>query len=138
MGMNPDAINGEADVAEDQSASRMDPKIKQQWVAALRSGEYKQGAGALHRFSEAGDTYCCLGVLCDLAVKASVCRRYMDEDGIYHYGHASHNDTYLDSSIVEWSGLDGYNPKVEGRRLAELNDKGFTFDQIADLIEWGL
>lgn len=36
---------------------------KEEWVVALRSGEYKQGPGALHR----GDKFCCLGVLCDLS-----------------------------------------------------------------------
>lgn len=37
----------------------MDQELKAKWTAALRSGEYKQGAGRLRR-----DTgYCCLGVL---------------------------------------------------------------------------
>lgn len=35
---------------------------KDRWVAALRSGKYKQGFETLHP----DDTFCCLGVLCDL------------------------------------------------------------------------
>lgn len=34
------------------------------WIAALRSGKYKQGLGLLN--DEQGG-FCCLGVLCDLA-----------------------------------------------------------------------
>jgi hypothetical protein len=49
--------------------SKMDPTDKAKWVAALRSGEFKQGQGALRQdvFSHGqgttvGQTYCCLGV----------------------------------------------------------------------------
>ena len=34
----------------------------QKWIAALRSGEYKQGRSYLRDGAE----YCCLGVLCDV------------------------------------------------------------------------
>lgn len=37
-------------------------KLKDKWVTALRSGEYTQGRGGLR----INDTFCCLGVLCDL------------------------------------------------------------------------
>lgn len=48
----------------------MKKEWKDKWVAALRSGEYNQGVGALK--SKVVDdiyTYCCLGVLCDLVAK---------------------------------------------------------------------
>lgn len=38
--------------------------IKEKWIAALKSGEYKQGTGCLR---DADDNYCCLGVLGDIA-----------------------------------------------------------------------
>jgi hypothetical protein len=41
----------------------MNPEIKKKWLTALRSGEYKQTAGALKDTSG----YCCLGVLCEAA-----------------------------------------------------------------------
>ena len=56
-------------------ASRLKPAIKERWVAALRSGEYTQGQGSLRIL----DSYCCLGVLADLAVKDS--RGSWDERG---------------------------------------------------------
>lgn len=47
---------------------KLDPKFKKKWVAALRSGKYKQTKGALKRVSEFTESvsYCCLGVACDL------------------------------------------------------------------------
>ena len=53
----------------------MDRTIRDKWVAALRSGKYKQGRGALrvaggsynHEAPESNeDRFCCLGVLCDV------------------------------------------------------------------------
>jgi hypothetical protein len=41
----------------------MDAELKRKWVEALRSGNYHQTTGALHR---AGGGYCCLGVLCEV------------------------------------------------------------------------
>src|SRR5579864_8820013 len=40
----------------------MTPECKKMWIAALRSGQYKQGKGALS--SESG--FCCLGVALDV------------------------------------------------------------------------
>jgi hypothetical protein len=42
---------------------KMNPDVKAKWVAALRSGEYKQGPEWLQ--GESG-CFCCLGVLCDI------------------------------------------------------------------------
>ena len=122
----------------------MNPEIKQQWVAALRSGEYRQGKHVLHNVDE--NTYCCLGVLCDLAVKAGVIQLgavdYNSEvDGdVQAYGGAG-DKTTLPLSVQEWACLDDFNPDVidnEGDEssLAGLNDeKNYTFEQLADLIE---
>jgi hypothetical protein len=41
----------------------MDIELKNKWLAALRSGDYKQGA---HRLRTVNDCFCCLGVLCDI------------------------------------------------------------------------
>ena len=43
----------------------MDATLKAQWVAALRSGAYRQGRVSL--YTPGDDTYCCLGVLCKIA-----------------------------------------------------------------------
>lgn len=41
------------------------PKVfKRKWLAALRSGKYKQGK--LNLYDKKYDVYCCLGVACDI------------------------------------------------------------------------
>jgi len=116
----------------------MDSDIKAQWLQALRSGEYEQTSGAL----EHGGKFCCLGVLCDLAVKAGVTERSQEADGPVVYGTADGEDTsagILPDGVKEWSGLPQRNPifiedgNVES--LAAKNDMGYSFAQIADLIE---
>lgn len=113
--------------------------IKDQWVAALRSGDYKQGRGALH--DTVSDEYCCLGVLCDLAVKAGVTTRTVES----HLGLDQKLRSWFDeqSSVLPrrvklWAGLIGV-PDVftggEKRGLASINDRGAPFGYIADLIE---
>lgn len=45
----------------------MNPEVKAEWLAALRSGAYKQAQARL--FDPETGGYCCLGVLCDIAEK---------------------------------------------------------------------
>lgn len=53
---------------------KMNSAVKEKWLAALRSGRYKQGRGALAQHDDDGDMlFCCLGVLCDL---------YAEEHGV--------------------------------------------------------
>jgi hypothetical protein len=43
-------------------------QLRDEWVKALRSGEYKQIQGLLTDINESGERgYCCLGVLCRVA-----------------------------------------------------------------------
>lgn len=111
----------------------MKQDIKQAWVNALRSGDYEQGRGALRQ----GDTYCCLGVLCDLAVKAGVIKQtegpYDYVYGPTPYGSAA---AFLPDTVIDWAGLDSHNPVITyGEDLAALNDDGCSFLQIATLID---
>ena len=46
----------------------MKKEIADKWVEALRSGKYKQGKSALKK----DDSFCCLGVLCDIIGKGSI------------------------------------------------------------------
>lgn len=122
----------------------MKADVKRQWLEALRSGEYTQGQGYLSssrnvsftsRKKPQGQTYCCLGVLCDLAVKAGVPVKTVVEAGVTRYDGMM---AYLPDSVLNWAGPRGLtnsgrvSPKV---LLSELNDKGVTFEEIANLIE---
>lgn len=134
----------------------MNPERKAEWIAALRSGNYEQGSDYLARRGNDGNMkYCCLGVLCDLAVKAGVEVEVVDSMGTVQYdGQIS----VTPDSVAQWAGLPDVNPTVitgwevpegEGRTmafsLAEMNDgsemyhyPAHTFEQIAQAIEENL
>lgn len=115
----------------------MDQAVKEQWVAALRSGEYEKGKGWL----ENDGHFCCLGVLSHLAHKAGACPR------VQHHGRVTYGATpahyYLPEEVKQWAGLeegagDSVVVKYMGypMPLASLNDNQFNdFGPIADLIE---
>lgn len=42
------------------------PENKQKWIEALRSGKYSQTQRVLRRDEDDSQSYCCLGVFCDL------------------------------------------------------------------------
>lgn len=102
------------------------------WLAALRSGEYQQGRGALCR----ADRFCCLGVACavyqkdvgDLKVKDVANMTEFDgETGV------------LPKRMQAWLGINDENPDLyDGQRerpMASRNDSGATFADLANLIE---
>lgn len=112
----------------------MNPDIKAQWLQALRSGEYQQGKGFLRRID---NSYCCLGVLCDLAVKAEIIRTPLlkASGAMYGYGDGG-SAAGLPDVVRDWAGLKSRLPVAGQRELHDLNDRaGFSFAQIADLIE---
>ncbi len=107
----------------------MKREIKEQWVAALRSGEYKQGRTYRHRDMD----FCCLGVLCDLHSKATGTPWQPATSGVFTYGG---NTDVLPFEVTAWAGLLGGDPKLGSNESAvSLNDGGASFAQIADLIE---
>ena len=121
----------------------MNPGIRAQWTAALRSGEYEQGASYL-RYKNA---FCCLGVLCDLAVKDGVLAapdEDPDEEDVWVYGEAN---AMLPEAVQDWAGLSespvadvvvGDDCSPFPHELTHLNDdESWTFAQIADAIDGG-
>ena len=117
-------------------------EIKDEWVKALRSGEYKQARKSLRK----GNKYCCLGVLCDLSKKGKwtsdsktprdSCGRlvkeykYVPELGTVGYG-------FLPQDIRAWAGMRSNSGhwSTEQKSLADMNDRGDSFKVIADVIE---
>lgn len=116
----------------------MKPEIKAKWVAALRSGEYEQGKGALRT---ANDKFCCLGVLCDIHARETGVA-WSDTDSIYPWAYLT-EDLALPKEVMAWAGLSNYNPKLGEATCASHNDGAVTcvkksFSEIADLIEANL
>lgn len=101
---------------------------RKSWVSHLRSGEYKQVKDRLK--NKKG--YCCLGVLCDIAVKAghgewTQCNQYK----ILHRESSIFPILYHNSTISTWGGGSKGKPAKAG-----LNDEhDYTFEQISDVIE---
>lgn len=100
------------------------------WIAALRSGEYRQGKGCLKTTDGA---YCCLGVLCQIA-------GILDDDGNVTSSRPS-SVGIMPLSFAAHMGMTPNGTHRHGapsQQLTIMNDQGgFTFHQIADVIETG-
>jgi hypothetical protein len=109
----------------------MDTKLKAEWIAALRSGKYKQGRLFL-RDSE--DNYCCLGVLCEIAGEVAIANA-ADNDTVYRRAGAyCYRGTFgtLSSTMLREFGMSANLMN----KLMEMNDtERCSFDTIADYIE---
>lgn len=126
----------------------MNPKVKALWLDALRSGEYKQGSG---RLQTSDGKFCCLGVLCDLAMKSGVIQppkkklaHAVHGEIVWFYGDWDYDFISVPTDVQRWAGLSDRNVLIrfspddgsEEIYLSDLNDSGeYTFDEIADLIE---
>lgn len=121
---------------------RMNQQIKKLWVDALRSGEYEQGQEYLKREEESGAKHCCLGVLCELYEEEVGGLEITSEmaGGSTFYRFDRRND-FLPMTVAKWAGLTNGNPEVmplaggRCKTVADLNDEGKSFLEIADVIE---
>lgn len=111
----------------------MKPEIAKLWVDALRSGEFKQTTKCL----EDKNGNCCLGVLCRIAINQGLNLK-IKRLALTRFGEEMKSQVPPEE-VTKWAGLHDDNPDVvnEGRQrsLAELNDNGRTFAEIADIIE---
>jgi hypothetical protein len=128
----------------------MNPEIKQKWVDALLSGKYDQGSEKLR--SRQG--YCCLGVLCDLYSQEQnqewEFRGAFEEENTQptDYWYFDGEGEFLPESVKEWAGLSLANPLVKldaeeededpwsyHDEISNLNDTGYTFNDLAKMIQ---
>lgn len=120
----------------------MKKTIAEKWVQALRSGKYKQGREVLHNNEDGKDTYCCLGVLCDLYQqdRRSKKKKMLDVESRWCNVAYDGEDTHLPDAVREWAGMktkDGmWNNEDMDATLVYLNDeKRSNFKTIANVIE---
>lgn len=106
------------------------PEIKRRWVEALRSGEYSQGQNELR---PSLDSYCCLGVLCDLYAKDKAIPWMTNKSKVFTMEGLS---GHLPLAVVDWASARQLSdlPNV-AVVLVDMNDGGKTFSEIADYIE---
>ena len=123
---------------------KLDPEFKAKWVAALRSGDYKQTTLKLHR---ASGGYCCLGVvgiLCGLNSEL-----LLEKDAFCESENLGGLLNKIPKQLLGAGNVEekDYNPLIE--KLACMNDghheddfnptgKKYTFLEIADWIEENL
>ncbi len=89
------------------------------WVAALRSGKYKQGRGYLRT----NKGFCCLGVFCDLRNPEGWVH---DASEIWrHQGGMLYAMGYFSTPVDD----------ARASTVANMNDEGKPFAEIADWIE---
>jgi len=93
------------------------------WVNALRSNKFKQGVDNLN-FS---NTYCCLGVLCELNSNTLKLNKQKDGDFTSYDNHYRNLPSKVSSKYT-------FNDEII-HTLIKMNDGGYTFSQIADKIE---
>jgi hypothetical protein len=106
------------------------------WVEALESGRFKQGTEVLHRVTPNGETLCCLGVACVLAI----------EDGWPVEARQARGDVVYDGEreglpelVRRWLGLRNGAGRRNGDGgehtfLTNDNDDGKSFAEIAQII----
>lgn len=138
---------------------KLKPAIKERWTAALRSGRYPQGRLNLRN---ADDTWCCYGVLCDLAIEdgisspwtavssGSLVVAYVTDHSVklpsYEvFTWALEEDDFAEALPSRGIPVNLSPEEVESTRLdyrrgysfdlATLNDAGISFDRIATLID---
>lgn len=121
----------------------MNQQIKEQWVAALRSGHYEQTRNVLHDTSG----FCCLGVLSDLYLKEVGKEWGVIAENYFMFPDSV--DEVLPKEVMDWADLSWDNPEVTVERfspisgqnvsrkipLSDLNDTDHNFNMIAALIE---
>ena len=108
----------------------MKPELKVKWLAALRSGEYRQEKNVLHNPETGG--YCCYGVLrpvvTPLDERSAGKGTVLSREQLVEYGF----DAAFNRSMLECMN-DGVDPDNENGITRQ-----HTFAEIADYIEANL
>lgn len=134
--------------------NKMIPEIKEKWVAALESGEYQQAQQGLKitNLETGSESFCCLGVLCDIYSKETGNKwgesLQMIRNEPVGKSYLLGENNYLPKEVRDWAGLTEINPAVlehsldftytngeYERTVAYMNDQGKTFEEIAEKIK---
>ena len=134
--------------------TKLPADFKAKWIAALRSGKYKQGTGCLRK----GDQYCPFGVAVDIhlgpdgwhpRIVGEPPRNTLSSPPMAWTPHVERESVFMSPGGAWLSPAIGDvppdvsdclgTPQEDGgfvmTTLMELNDTGLSFSQIADWIE---
>ncbi len=106
---------------------RLPKRFKRKWLKALRSGKFEQGRGDLEKKNLEGEsTYCCLGIACRIQhPRIKIKGGWIDKENFKRL---------RDIDVPEILKGDGESNQVV-EKLADMNDSGKSFAEIADFIE---
>lgn len=109
-----------------------DNRWNRKWVQALRSNKYNQGVSRLRqKYSFSRDQFCCLGVACDLVDPTKWENGYESYDSVIVFAWGGIGIATLDARMRRKFGM----TKVEMNKLTNFNDRGKSFEFIADQID---
>lgn len=117
----------------------MNKEIADKWTKELRSDKYRQGKRML---KTAGNEFCCLGVLCEIYHAET-------KEGKWEWGGWNDKKPHfmidnevvmsmLPDKVLAWAEMKDELGSFIGTdkvSLASYNDSGYTFKEIADIIE---
>jgi len=112
----------------------MNTQIKDRWLEALRSGEYKKTTTVLKRFLKTvSPRYCCMGVLCNVIKDDFPHAKDLIEQNDPNAFHNANKSKFaiLDQEALAFTGVNA----DQQRTLTSMNDKGASFERIANYIE---
>ncbi len=101
----------------------MNAELKQKWIAALRSGEWKQGM--CHLRLPNSEAYCCLGVLCKVSGEGLTWSETRKD-------WVAANPLHQAGDSLAWGSFGLSIANIDN--LTDLNDSGSDFPTIADWI----
>ena len=108
---------------------RMPQPLLDKWLAALRSGEFKQGVGMLCNHEPwVGNSYCCLGVLQMVQSGRTETGGVPSADWLWRNGIKFSNKTNPKYGLYPWL------PILKTDAI-NANDGGVSFSRIADALE---
>ena len=114
---------------------KLERNFKRRWVAALRSGKYKQAVSHLYD----GGGFCCLGVMCALrGAKLNEMDQVAMPGELPNFNELFNIDSEHASFFSETGGGQAWQVPYCGEMvyLSELNDDHrLSFKQIANIIE---
>lgn len=107
-------------------------------ITALRSGKYTQGKGRLTQIIDGKPCDCCLGVACKIAMdKIPLQQKIIGEASgvVYDIGDLEY-DMVLPTVVMKMFGFKSHKGDFAPEdSLASMNDRGVSFNEIADFLE---
>ena len=111
---------------------KLGPRQKK-WLAALRSGKYEQGK----MFLKLDNRFCCLGIACDIVkniLNFPISNKLNVRSGNYVTNYDG-EDIGLPKTVQDYfKFISKQGGNYVATALSHLNDKGKTFQEIADIV----